>query len=96
MTCASKNKPAQIGVPGEIADVLLDKRRVDFDPLAEPVGGGKAHLVKDPLHHRLQTPRANIFDRGIDLHRDPRHRIDRVRRKDKLDTFGAQQALRIA
>ena len=67
------------------------KRRIDFDPLAEPVGRGEAHLVEHAFHHRLQPPRADIFDRGIDLHRDPRHRIDRVGRKDKLDPFGAQK-----
>ena len=42
----SKNKAAQVRVPREIADVFLDERRVDFDPLAEPVGRGEAHLVE--------------------------------------------------
>jgi len=65
---------------------------VDFNPLAKTVGCGKAYIIQHAFHHRLQPPRADILDRGIDLHRDPRHRIDRVRRKDKLDSFGLQKS----
>jgi len=87
-----KNEPAQVGVPREVADVFLDERRIDFDPLAGPVGRGEAHLGEDAFEHRPQTPRTDIFDRGIDLHRDPRHRVDRIRRKRKLDSFGAKKS----
>jgi hypothetical protein len=48
-----QNKPAQIGVLGEIADVLLDIVGIDLDGLAMAVGGGKGNLVEHALHHGL-------------------------------------------
>src|SRR3984885_16073693 len=62
-----QNEPAQIGVRREVADVALDKIRIDAHFFAVPVGGGKADLIQHALHHRLQPARANIFDGSIDL-----------------------------
>ena len=58
-----KDKAAQVGVLGKIADVLLHIGGVDLDRLAGPVGRRKRDLVEHPLHHRLQTPRADVLDR---------------------------------
>ena len=48
-----QDKPAQIGVLGEIADVLLDIGGVDPDRLAIAVRRGKGNLVEHALHHGL-------------------------------------------
>ena len=67
------------------------KLGVDPDFLAGPVGGGEAHLVEHPLHHRLQPARADVLDRAIDLGGDARDRRDRVVGEVELDAFGPHQ-----
>ena len=59
----SENKPAQIGVLRQVADVLLHVFGVDLHRFAGAVRCGERHLVEDPLHHRLQTASADVLDR---------------------------------
>ena len=75
-----EDESRQICVAGEIADVVLDILGVDRDALAVAVRRGEADLVEDPLHHRLQAPRADVLDAGIDRHREAR-RSRRWRRR---------------
>ena len=56
-----QNKPAQIRILGEIADVLLHVGGVDLHGLAGAVGRGERDLVEHALHHGLQPPRADIL-----------------------------------
>ena len=65
-----QNKPAQIRVLGEVADVLLHIVGVDLDGLAVAVGRGEGDFVEHALHHRLQPPRADVLDRRVDRDRD--------------------------
>ena len=58
--------------------MLLHVGGIDPDGLAGAVGGGEGNLVEHPLHHRLQPPRADILDRGIDRDRDIGERVDAV------------------
>src|SRR5579871_201029 len=73
-----KNKPRQIGVLGEIADMLVHIGGIDFDRLARAVRSRKRNIVEDALHHGLQAARPDILDAGIDRHRHVRDGIDRI------------------
>ena len=58
-----QDKSAQIGVLGEVADVLLHVIGIDLDGLAMTVRCGERNLVEYTLDHGLQSPCANIFHR---------------------------------
>src|SRR5262245_30526817 len=60
-----QDKPAQIRVLGEVADVLLHIVGVDLDGLAMAVGCGEGDIVEHALHHGLQPARADIFHRRV-------------------------------
>src|SRR5271154_7107154 len=45
-----KDKAREVGVLGEIADVLLDVGGIDLDRLAGAVGGGEGNLVEHAFH----------------------------------------------
>src|SRR3984957_13254004 len=87
----SQNKAAQIGVRREVADVALDKLRVDANLFAGPVGGGEAHLVEHALHHRLQPARADVLDRSVDLGGEAGDRRYCVIGKFEVEAFGLHQ-----
>ena len=88
---ALQNKPAQIGVLGEVADVLLHVIGIDLDGLAMTVRRGERNLVEHALHHRLQPPRTDILHRRIDGDRDVRQRVDGIVGDVERDAFGLQQ-----
>jgi hypothetical protein len=90
-TAKLKDKPAQIRVLGEIADVLLHIGGVDPDGLAIAVRGHERNLVEHALHHGLQPPRADILDRRIDGHRHVGERVDRFRGDVERDALGLHQ-----
>jgi len=69
---ALQNKPAEIRVPGEIADVLAHVGRVDPHALARTVRRRERDLVEHALHHGLQPARANVLDVGVHLNGDVR------------------------
>lgn len=50
-----QNKPAEVRVLGEIADMTLDVSGVDLDGLAGAVGSREGNLVEHARHHRLQA-----------------------------------------
>jgi len=58
----SQNKSAEIGVFGEIADVLMHVGGVDLDCLPGAVGRAEGNIVEHALHHSLQAPSADILD----------------------------------
>ena len=58
-----ENKPAQIRIPRQIADILLHIIAVDLQRLARAVGGGEGNFVEHALHHGLQAARADILHR---------------------------------
>ena len=88
---ALQNKPAQVGVLGEIADVLLHIGGVDLHRLAGAVGGGERNLVEHALHHGLQPPRADVLDAGIDQHRDVGDGVDGVLGEFERHALGRHQ-----
>src|SRR5262249_51161279 len=49
-----QNKPAQIRVLRQIADVAAYIGRVDLHDFARTVRGGEGNIVEHPLHHGLQ------------------------------------------
>src|SRR3984957_18315365 len=87
----SQNEAAQVGVRGEVADVTLDKIRVDTNFFAVPVGGGEAHLVEHPLHHRLQPARPDVLDGAVDLGCEAGDRRHRVIGEFEVEAFGLHQ-----
>src|SRR5579863_6425672 len=87
----SQNEPAQVDVGREVADVALDESGVDADLFAAPVGGGEAHFVEHPLHHRLQASRADVLDRPVDLSGEPGDRPDRIVAELELEALRAHQ-----
>ena len=86
-----QNKPAQIGVLGEVADVLLHVIGIDLDGLAMTVRRGERNLVEHALHHGLQPSRTDVLHRRIDGDRDVRQRIDGIVGYVERDAFGLQQ-----
>ncbi len=65
---ASQNELGQLGVLGEGADLVAHIGAVDRDERAfGPVEGGEADLLQEPLEDRVQPPRPDILDRGVDL-----------------------------
>ncbi len=67
------------------------KARIDGDGLAGLVGGGETHFVEDALHHRLQSPRSDIFDRAVDFGRDIGERRNAVFGKIERYALCAQE-----
>src|SRR5689334_24695670 len=73
-----ENEAAEIGVLGEVADVLMNIGGVDFRGLAAEIRRLERQLVEHTLHHGLQAPRADVLDRAVDRDRDVGERVDRV------------------
>ena len=91
VTSALQNKPAQIRVLGEIADVLLHIGGVDLHRLAGAVGGAERNLVEHALHHGLQPPRADVLDAGVHQHGDVGDGVDGVLGEFERDALGRHQ-----
>src|ERR1700730_5232934 len=62
---SSQYESAQVGVLGEVADVLVHVAGVDLHRLARTVGRREGNIVEHPLHHRLQPPRADVLHTRI-------------------------------
>ena len=67
MKTALEDKFAEILVLRQFADMLRNIGRIDSKCLAALIRRGKANLIEQPLHHRMQPPGANVFNTGIDL-----------------------------
>jgi hypothetical protein len=52
----------------------------------------KGNLVQNPLHHRLQPPRTDVFDRRIEIDRDIGKGVDGVIGEGDRQVFGAISA----
>src|SRR5579863_7172013 len=86
-----QNKPAQVGILGEVADVLLNILRIDQDGFAVAVRRGKGNFVQHALHNGLQATRADILDRRIDGNRDVGERVDRTAGDVERHALGLHQ-----
>ncbi len=75
---ASENELGQIGVLGKVLHALADIGGIDRYRLSGLVRGGEADLVEQSLHHRMDTPGADVLDRAIDFGGEPRYFFDRV------------------
>ena len=68
-----------------------------FDDLArDAVGRVERDVLQEPLHHRVQPPRANVLLLPVELLGGRRERLDRVGRDLKVDALGRQEQLRLA
>ena len=56
-----EDEPAQIGILGQIPDMLLDISGVDADRLAFAVRGRERDVVEHPLHDGLQPSRTDVL-----------------------------------
>src|ERR1700733_2721746 len=73
----SQNEFRQVGVLGERADLGADIVAVDrHGGIGRLVGGGEADLLEQALQHRMEAPRADILDRGVDLFGERRDLVD--------------------
>ena len=60
---------------------------------AAAVLGLETDRLEQFLHHRLQSPRADVLDRLVDLGGDARERADAVVGEGDVDVLGRQQRL---
>ena len=71
----SQNKLAQVRVLRQIADMLLHIGLIDRHRFAGAVRGRIADVIQHPLQHRVQPPRPDVLDRGVDLGGDIRNSL---------------------
>ena len=90
---ASEHVAAEVGVPGDARQLLLDESRIDDERLAAAVFRVEAHVLEQFLHHRLQPPRADVLERFVDLGGDAGERRDAVVGEGDGDALGAEQRL---
>jgi hypothetical protein len=87
----SQYELAEVGVLGKVADPAAHVCGVDADPLPALVGRLKGNFVQHALHYRLQSARADVLDRRIDLHGNVCERLDRVVGEAEDNPFRCQQ-----
>src|SRR6516162_2909268 len=87
-----QDKSAEVGVLGEVADVLLHIVGIDPHRLAVAVRSREGDFVEHALHDGLQAPRADVFDGRIDGDGDIGQRIDRAVGDVQSDALGPHSA----
>src|SRR5258707_14106718 len=85
---ALQNKPAQVGILGEVGDPAPDIIPIDFHDVICSVGGAERDVVEYTLHHGLQASCPDVLDRRIDRDRYVRNGIDGVVGEFEGDALG--------
>jgi hypothetical protein len=67
-----QNIPRQILIPAQLSQSLVHISRINHNRLPIQLGGRETHLIEQPLHHRSQAARTNIFRALIHIKRNLR------------------------
>ena len=78
---ASQDVARQVVAPRNVLEHAIDVRAVHVDRAAVHLGRVEGYFVEQPLHHRVETPRADVLGALVDERRQLRDALDRVRRE---------------
>ena len=97
VTFSLKDKPAQVIVARQFAELTVDVARVDDEPASgfgrAQVGGAERHLLKESFHYRMQTARTDVLGPLVYLPGHLGDTADAVRSEFELDVLGPEQRL---
>src|SRR6267143_1230081 len=75
----SQNVPRQVLVARDVAEARVHVAGIDREILAGHIGSVEGDLLEELLHDRVQAPCADVLRARVDLHRDLRDRLHRLR-----------------
>lgn len=88
-----QNKLRQVRVLRQVAHVLLHVSLVNRHRFAGAVRGRVADVIEHPFQHRMQPPRPDVLDGGVDLGGDIRNGYNAFLGEVKVNSLGSQQRL---
>src|SRR6266850_4652768 len=87
----SQDVSRQVLVAGDVTEPGADVGGVDGQLLARQIRRVERDLLEELLHHRVQTPGADVLRARVHLHRDLRDRLHRLRGEPEGHLFRLQE-----